>query len=221
MCHHAGYIIGGFDITPQGYGGIVTMITEDQIVLAATEAYLKNKDVSKTTFAVDKLFPALHTAGIRLTKSVENEEDFFKALSNAKNQISRIFGGTQALPLKWKWIWISCLPAEYQHRCIYELNSLGLETVPSKLGAHAMADIGLLAKESGEAITATAVIAGDGKYDHNDSPEDIQKALNELYDLRDAAQAHIDAIERDTGQRVKRSVRFTYTKEVKETLTIT
>ncbi len=194
------------------------MVTEDQIILGITKAYLDSKKVSAATFASDNLFPALHAAGIRLAKTIKTEKEFFQALANAKNQISRIFRGTQELPLKWKWVWIGCLPTEYQQRCIYELNSLSLETVPSKRGEHAMADIGLLAKESGEAIIAITVIAADGKYDHNDRPEDIQKALNEAYDLRDSAQAHIDAIERATGQSVTRSVQVTYTKE---TLTIT
>ena len=194
------------------------MITEDQIILAATRSYLQETSDSQVTFAQNKLFPALTNAGIRLAKTIETAQDFKKDLANAKNQIGRIFNGKQEFPLKWKWVWIDCLPSPYRERCIHELSALAHSTVPSQNGEHAMADIGLLAKESGEAIMAITVIAADGKYDHNDSPEDIQKALNEAYDLRDTAQAHIDAIERATGHSVQRSVQVTYTKE---TLTIT
>ena len=194
------------------------MITEAKIIIGLTKIYIEEKSETQATFASDKLFPALDEAGIQSVRAVNSEKEFYKVLANAKNRIGRIMSGTIEFPWKWKWVWINCLPSPYRERCIHELSALAHSTVPSQNGEHAMADIGLLAKESGEAIMAITVIAADGKYDHNDRPEDIQKALNEAYDLRDTAQAHIDAIERATGHSVQRSVQVTYTKE---TLTIT
>lgn len=190
------------------------MITEDRILLDVTRTYLQETSESQITFAQEKLFPALAEAGIRLAKTATTAADFHKELANAKNQISRVFNEKQELPLKWKWIWVSCLPSPYRERCIFELDNLTHSTVPSVNGQHASADIGHLAKELGEAIAATAIIAADGKYDHNDSPAAVMDALNQLYDARDAALAQIAAIERATGHQVKRSVTITTIKQV-------
>lgn len=185
----------------------VTMTTEDKIILDITREYLQNETETAATFAVNKLFPELDRAGIQLAKTENTAEDVYKNLANAKVLIGRVFKGTKHFPLNWKWSWISCLPSPYQDRCIHELNSLTMTTVPSVKGEHVMADMGLLSKEFGEAVLAVAPLMADGIYDHNDNPEDVKKALNELYDLRDATQAQINAIESATGHRVKRSVR--------------
>lgn len=189
------------------------MITEDQIILDNTRAYLQQTAETQATFAGDKLFPALNAAGIRLAKTPKTEDDYFKQRANIQNQISRIITGAHHFPLSWKWVWVSCLPSPYRERCIHELESLAPSTAASTQGQHTIADIAQLSKEFGEAILSVTVIAQDGKYDHNDSPQNVTSALNELYDLRDTAQAHINAIEQGTGVAVKRSGCVTYTKE--------
>lgn len=181
-------------------------MTEDKIILDVTREYLQNETETAATFAVNKLFPELDRAGIQLAKSANTAEDVYKNLANAKVLIGRVFNGTKHFPLNWKWSWVSCLPSPYQERCIHELNSLTMTTVPSVKGEPVMADLGLLSKEFGEAVLAVTPLMADGIYDHNDDPKDVKKALNELYDLRDATQAQIDTIESATGHRVKRSV---------------
>ena len=73
--------------------------------------------------------------------------------------------------------------------------------------------MGRLAKEAGEALTATAHIASDGVYNSADDPAAVKKALEELYDLRDQAAAEARAIESGTGLKVSRSVLYTQNNE--------
>lgn len=189
------------------------MITEDQILISTTKKYLEETPETQATFAVNKLFPALREAGFKAVKKEETVDDVYKNIAAMKTWIGRILNTDREIPLKWKWVWLSCLPSPYRERCLHELSSLAQSTVPSLNGLHAAADVGALAKESGEAISAMAIIASDGVYDHQDDPEAVKHALNELYDLRDSAQAQIDAIEAMTGHKVRRSrVTVTHTK---------
>lgn len=182
------------------------MITEDRVILAITEQFFKDSDVTQSQFAVESLYPVLKKSGLIRERDVSSVDEFLKEQANLKTQISTIMKGKVRFPLEWKWCWIACLPSPYREQCINELKVFIPGILPSETaGQPAIADVGRLSVEFGEAIQATAPIAADGVYDEFDDPEKVTIALNELYDLRDQTQAQIEAIEAGTGVTVPRS----------------
>lgn len=181
------------------------MIREDQIILNITREFLLNSSFTQRTFAETKLYPLLQEDGCVLSRSPRTADDYTKQMANMQNQFTRVMTENSVLPLSWKWPWIHALPEPYQSRCIQELTVLIPSVTPSAHGAHAMTDVGRLGVESGEAIAALAKIAADGAYDAHDDVNDVKAALDEVYDLRDHAQATITEVEKRTGIRVVRS----------------
>lgn len=178
---------------------------EDQIIIAATREFLQNTEHTQRTWGENRLYPLLERDGVVLAKEFKDVDKYERNLAVMQNQISKVMNGNLAFPLSWKWSWVHSLPDPYVSRCIQELAALMPSTVPSHNENPVQADAGRLAVEFGEAITAVAIIAADGVYDENDSIDDCEKALNELYDARDQANAQIAEIERLTGVRVPRS----------------
>lgn len=182
----------------------------DRILLDVTKDYLANSADTQRTFAENRLYPLLQAHGVpgpRAPGTATDAGEYTTRVNNMQNVYSRILTGTSLVPLAWLWPWVCALPDPYRTRVVNEIRAQLPDTMPSACGHSSIADLGRLAKEAGEAITATASIAGDGVYDANDQPADVRKALQELYDLRDQAENEAQAIESGTGIRVSRSQR--------------
>lgn len=180
----------------------------DCILLAVTEDYLKNSADTARTFAETKLYPQLQlhkVPGPSGPESAKDADDYTRRVNNMQNTFSRIMNRTSLIPLAWLWAWVDALPGEYRTRVLNEFRAQLPEALPSASGASALADMGALAKEAGEALSAVASIAADGVYDGNDDPAAARIAIEELYDVSDIAAAEARAIEKGTGITVSRS----------------
>lgn len=181
------------------------MKREDQIIMDVTRDYLQHSNDTQRTFAETKLYPLLEEDGCILARTPRTIDDYSKRIANMQNQFTRVMNETLLFPLAWKWAWIHALPDPYQSRCIQEINSLIPSVTPSAHGESTASDLAQFCIESGEAIAALSIIAADGAYDGHDKVEDVQNALNQMYDVRDHAKANIAEIEKATGVRVVRS----------------
>lgn len=183
----------------------------DCILLTVTEDYLKNSADTARTFAENRLYPQLglyRVPGPSSPGESTDGDDYTRRVNNMQNTFSRIINRTSLIPLAWLWPWCDALPAEYRARVLNQIRAQLPESIPSASGGSAIADMGALAKEAGEALTAVSVIAADGKYDGSDDPAAVRTALEELYDARDTADAEARAIESGTGIRVSRSAKL-------------
>lgn len=183
----------------------------DSILLSATKDYLANSADTQRTFAEKRLLPQIQTHGVPGPKppgDSSSADEYTARINNMQNTYSRIMNGTSLIPLAWLWPWVAALPDSYRSRVVNQIRAQLPETVPSlAIGASSIADMGRLVTEAGEAITAIAKIASDGVYNSDDDPFAAKKALEEIYDLRDYAQAEAAAIESGTGLNVSRTNR--------------
>jgi hypothetical protein len=183
----------------------------DSILLSATKDYLANSADTQRTFAEKRLLPQIQAHGVpgpRPPGDSTTVDEYTARINNMQNTYSRIMNGTSLIPLAWLWPWVYALPISYRSRVVNQIRAQLPDTVPSlATGASTHANIGRLATEAGEAITSLAGIAADGVYNDEDDPKEVKAALNELYDLRDQAQAEAEALESGTGLNVSRTNR--------------
>lgn len=181
--------------------------TERDVVIDQTSRWFAHSDWSLERFASERLAPALSAAG--LIEALEEPTDVEAYQRNRKawsQRVSRIFHATQPFPLEWKWVWISCLPDDYQRSARSELLAMagcfdvripelvGLVGVPS-----AKAQLGEVTQAIGEFLAASAP-AHDGRYDKTDSPEEVDRMLIEGTEAISAMFNELVALSTGTGR---------------------
>lgn len=183
------------------------MRTEREIVVDQTSRWFTNSEWSLERFASERLAPALSAAG--LIDSVGDPEDVAEYLRTRKAwgiRIGRIFHGTQPFPLEWKWVWLSCLPEEYQRAARHELLAMaGCFDVrlPEFVGGMALeatqARLGEVTRELGDFIAA-ATPAHNGRYDRTDDPAAVDRMLREGAEAIAAMVNEMIAVSTGTGR---------------------
>lgn len=181
--------------------------TERDVVIDQTSRWFAHSDWSLERFASERLAPALSAAGLIETLEEPTDVEAYQRTRKAWSQrVSRIFHATQPFPLEWKWVWISCLPDDYQRSARSELLAMagcfdvripelvGLVGVPS-----AKAQLGEVTQAIGEFLAASAP-AHDGFYDKSDSPEEVDRMLIEGTEAISAMFNELVALSTGTGR---------------------
>lgn len=164
----------------------MTTRTERDVVVEQTSRWFAHSDWSIERFASDRLAPAL--AAARLIEPLEAPEDvetYQRSRKTWAQRVGRIFHETQPFPLEWKWVWLGCLPPEYQQAARHELLAMAGcfdVRIPQLVGlvgpAAALSNLGEVTKTIGDLIAASAP-AHDGKYDASDDPAAVDLMLTE------------------------------------------
>lgn len=185
------------------------MRTEREILLDQTSCWFTNSEWSLERFAVERLATALRAAG--LVDPIADPDDVSEYLRSKKAwsvRVSRIFHGTQPFPLEWKWVWLNCLPEEYQKAARHELLALAgcfdvrLPELVGGVSLHAtQARIGVVMKEIGDFVAASEP-AHDGLYDREEDPAKVDRMLLEAAELMAALANEMFAISAGTGRRL-------------------
>lgn len=160
------------------------MRTERDIVVDQTQRWFTNSDWSLERFASERLAEALAANGlIEPLAEPEVVEDYVKSRKAWGTRVGRIFHGTQPFPMEWKWVWLGCLPEEYQRAARTELLAMAgcfdvrLPELVGGLGFESTrANLGELTQEIGEFLAAAGP-AHDGHYDHRDNPAEVDEML--------------------------------------------
>lgn len=180
--------------------------TERDVIVDQTSRWFAHSDWSLERFASERLAPALSAAGLVELEDPEDVEAYQRTRKAWSQRVSRIFHATQPFPLEWKWVWLSCLPEDYQRSARSELLAMagcfdvripelvGLVGVPS-----AKAKLGEVTQAIGEFLAASAP-AHDGLYDHTDDPADVDRMLIEGTEAISAMFNELVALSTGTGR---------------------
>lgn len=176
--------------------------TLSTVLIGATKSILQN--MSCSTFAFDRLVPALSAAGVfHDDEQTTNTDDYLRWKQRVFKRISRILSGEQAMPTDWFIPWMSVLPSKLKESCLNR-TAAALGIYPIKLPTFdtaecgARAGIDVLSHEFADVISASRP-AMDGAYSADDNHGDLQRLQNELYDLHNRVLAEIVAIAASTG----------------------
>lgn len=191
-----------------------TVRTEDQAIIAATRDWFENSRESIESFSTTLLIPALEDAGMAEVDhdSVESSAAAYTRWRRAASmKVGRIIRGTQPFPLSWKWVWIGCLPQEYQLELRRELMAMAgslYVPIPSFVAAsdqpsRAKAQLHRLSQEFGE-LLQYAQPAHNGRYDLNDDPHAVDRMMKEAIDLVEVVLSEVAAVSRGTGRPLPR-----------------
>jgi hypothetical protein len=183
------------------------MRTERDVIVDQTSRWFTSSEWSVERFASERLAPALATAG--LIEPLGDPNDVVEYLRSRKAwgmRVSRIFHGTQPFPLEWKWVWLSCLPADHQRAARHELLALAgrLDVrLPEFVGGVSLsatqARLGEVTREIGEFI-ASAQPAHDGRYDRSEDPAAVDRMLREGAEAIAALVNEMIAVSTGTGR---------------------
>lgn len=164
----------------------MTTRTERDVLVDQTSRWFAHSDWSLERFASERLAPALADAGlIEPLETPEDVETYQKVRKAWATRVSRIFHATQPFPLEWKWVWLACLPPEYQQGARHQLLAMAgcfdvrIPTLAGLVGTSAaLSNLGEVTRSIGDFIAATEP-AHDGKYDGNDDPAAVDRMLEE------------------------------------------
>ena len=188
--------------------------TEDQVIIDCTRSWFENSRESIESFSTTRLIPALEDAGMTDVDhdSVESSAAAYTRWRRAASmKVGRIIRGDQPFPLPWKWVWIGCLPQEYQLEIRRELMAMAgslYVPVPNFVNAgaepaRATAQLHRLAKEFGE-LLEHAKPGHNGYYDLNDDPRAVDRMMKEAVDLVEVVLSEVAAMSRGTGRPLPR-----------------
>lgn len=191
--------------------------TEDQAIIDYTRRWFENSRESIESFATNLLIPALEDAGLADVDhdSVESSASAYTRWRRAVSmRVGRIIRGDQLFPLAWKWVWIGCLPPEYQLELRRELMAMAgslyvsiptFSTAPgqSDQSSRAKAQLHRLSQEFGE-LLQNAQPAHNGRYDINDDPCAVDRMMKEAIDLVEVVLSEVAAVSRGTGRPLPR-----------------
>lgn len=187
-------------------------LTEDKVIIRHTRQWLETSQWSIETFATTLLIPALEDAGMAKVDrdSVESSAAAYTRWRRAESmKVGRIIRGSQPFPLAWKWVWVSCLPADVQREATRELVAMaGSLYVPipkfCAMNPHSTRSrLDRMSQEFGELLQYAAP-AHNGRYDANDCPVSIDRMMKEGVDLIEAVTAELVAICKGTGRQLPR-----------------
>lgn len=184
----------------------MTMRTERDVIVDQTSRWFAHSEWSLERFASERLAVALSAAGLIDLEEPADVEAYQKNRKAWSQRVARIFHATQPFPLEWKWVWLSCLPEDYQRSARSELLAMagcfdvripelvGLVGVPA-----ARAQLGQVTQAIGEFLAASTP-AHDGVYDNTDSPEDVDRMLIEGTEAISAMFNELVALSTGTGR---------------------
>jgi hypothetical protein len=185
----------------------MTTRTERDVVVDQTSRWFAHSEWSLERFASERLAVALSAAGlIEELEEPADVETYQKSRKAWSQRVARIFHATQPFPLEWKWVWLSCLPEDYQRSARSELLAMAGcfdVRIPELVGVvgvpAARAQLGQVTQAIGEFLAASAP-AHDGVYDNTDSPEDIDRMLIEGTEAISAMFNELVALSTGTGR---------------------
>lgn len=183
------------------------MRTERDIVVDQTSRWFTNSEWSVERFANDRLAPALSAAGlVDLAADSDDVNEYLRGRKAWGTRVSRIFHGTQPFPLEWKWVWLACLPEDYQRAARHELLAMAgcfdvrlPEFVSGVALTATQARLGEVTRELGDFI-ASATPAHNGRYDRTDDPEAVDRMLREGAEAIAAVVNEMIAVSTGTGR---------------------
>ena len=185
----------------------MTMRTERDVIVDQTSRWFAHSEWSLERFASERLAVALSAAGlIEELEEPADVETYQKTRKAWSQRVARIFHATQPFPLEWKWVWLSCLPEDYQRSARSELLAMAGcfdVRIPELVGVvgvpAARAQLGQVTQAIGEFLAASAP-AHDGVYDNTDSPEDVDRMLIEGTEAISAMFNELVALSTGTGR---------------------
>lgn len=188
--------------------------TEDRLIIDITRRWFENSRESIESFSTTHLIPALEDAGMAEVDhdAVESSAAAYTRWRRAASmKVGRIIRCTQPFPLSWKWIWIGCLPQDYQLELRRELMAMAgslYVPIPSFVDAsdqpsRADAQLHRLSQEFGE-LLQYAQPAHNGRYDLNDDPRAVDRMMKEAIDLVEVVLSEVAAVSRGTGRPLPR-----------------
>lgn len=184
----------------------MTTRTERDVIVDQTSRWFAHSEWSIERFASDRLAVALSAAGLIDLEEPADVETYQKTRKAWSQRVARIFHATQPFPLEWKWVWLSCLPEDYQRSARSELLAMAGcfdVRIPELVGVvgvpAARAQLGQVTQAIGEFLAASAP-AHDGVYDNTDSPEDVDRMLIEGTEAISAMFNELVALSTGTGR---------------------
>lgn len=162
--------------------------TETEIILGHTSNWFQNSEMSMERFAHDLLAPALAAEGhVEGLVQADDADSYTKARKAWRQRVDRLFNGSQAFPLEWKWAWISCIAEPFRTEILNDLQIMAgmLPVARPELRAvdgvkSTGARIAEVMIECGEFFQAAATPAADGRYCRDDraaAADMIEKGL--------------------------------------------
>lgn len=184
----------------------MTTRTERDVIVDQTSRWFAHSEWSLERFASERLAVALSAAGLIDLEEPADVETYQKTRKAWSQRVARIFHATQPFPLEWKWVWLSCLPEDYQRSARSELLAMAGcfdVRIPELVGVvgvpAAQAQLGQVTQAIGEFLAASAP-AHDGVYDSTDSPEDVDRMLIEGTEAISAMFNELVALSTGTGR---------------------
>ena len=188
------------------------MRTERDVILEHTQDWFTHSPWSLERFGSELLAPALAAAGL-IEKVEPGSADELERHRKAWGiRISRVFHATQPFPLEWKWVWISCLPAQYQAAVRRDLMLLAgslavrLPRLADGPQGGAQASLAIVLQEFGEFVQAAATPAQNGRYSEDDCPAAVDAMMREGVDVLSAILSELKAASRGTGRQLPSTV---------------
>lgn len=184
-------------------------ITEDAVLLRHTELCVGETALNQTRFIEERLVPALAKAGF-IAKEPRTAEGYTKWMATQRRYVSYMFKGERDIPMKYKWIWLSCLPEPYRAECKKELQALTgslFVQMPQETDIRmpAVSRLHNVMREVSE-MMRDSLPASDGSLSSDDDPKAVQQYANQIADVIEEAFAELLAIQQGTGIMPKRQI---------------
>lgn len=182
--------------------------TECEVLLHHTAEWFQHSPWAMESFAIERLAPALVTAGLIEPLDVRDDGDeYMRRKRNWGMRVSRIFLQTQPFPLAWKWVWIGLVDEPYRSRIVHELQAMAgfmavplPEIRPVSGVASAAANMATVLQEFGEFVGAAGGPASDSLYNKHDDPVAVDEMLSRGADVIQAIYAELNALASGTGR---------------------
>lgn len=169
----------------------------EAILLKYANDFIAQSNFSQAKFIHELLLPALIECGLEKPGDYTTGDEYENWRISKVRQMNAILRGHTNLPMRWMWVWLDVLPAPYGPSARKELLAQGsvldVSIDCSKQSAK-RADLAQLFREVADVMEAGAVVAADGKYDANDSPEQLLSLSNELTDVVELCVGELHAI---------------------------
>lgn len=179
--------------------------TMSSVVIKATQQMLNATGESVSSFATERLIPALEIHGLidMGSEGVEVNE-YIRWRNRCIKRAQRVMASETPLPADWIITWISVLPEEYRNKCSQKLAAMqGLQWVRlpkyNRIRVESVeAEIDAITVKFGDVLAHSAP-AHDGYYDSNDDKVAVKHLQNRLTELMAYLKREVMNIEMATG----------------------
>lgn len=179
--------------------------TMSSVVIKATLQMLSETGESVSTFATNRLIPALEIQGlINMGSEGVSVEDYIRWRSRCIKRTQRVIAGETPLPADWLITWMAVLPEAYKNKCSQKVAAMqGLQWVRlpkyNRVRVDSIeAEIDDITVKFGD-VLAHASPAHDGYYDSSDDTIALKLLQNRLFELVAYIKREIINIEMATG----------------------